>query len=209
MKLLGTLMVLALVAAGLWFGVGVRWQVPQPSSSQPSSLQPSASQTEPAQSSALLASVQHDNVPVVAATSSGGDGARTDMPPLAPAAEPEPVAAAQPLATPEPTVDTEPLPQAPVSEAKPVADAVAVVETAPQPREVAETVFVFWKPFYSRSAARGFAANLHARSNVAVNVVEEPRIGGLQYRVALPFASEDERLANIKKLEAATRLRIE
>ncbi len=84
----------------------------------------------------------------------------------------------------------------------------SIVQGAPLARDP-DSMFVFWKPFYSRSAAAGFAQNLNARSDVQVDVVEESRIGGRQYRVALLFESEQERLQNIEKLEAATRLRIE
>ena len=101
------------------------------------------------------------------------------------------------------------LPIAPPTSAAPDASASVEAQVATAGTAEDASVFVFWKPFYSRSAARGFAANLQARSEVDVDVIEEPRIGGRQYRVALPFRSEAERLERIAQLEAATRLRIE
>ncbi len=65
-------------------------------------------------------------------------------------------------------------------------------------------IYVFWKPFNSRASAQGFAGVLEERASVPVRVVAESKVGGRQYRLALPFANEIERQARLADLEAAT-----
>ncbi len=74
--------------------------------------------------------------------------------------------------------------------------------TAPlQPRS-----HLFWNPFRSEPAARGFADRLSTATDVAVVVTEE---GPASYRVGFDYRSEAERRALIERIETITGLELE
>lgn len=65
---------------------------------------------------------------------------------------------------------------------------------------------LFWSPFRSEWAARGFAGRLTASTQVPVQVVN---VGPGQYRVAFSYRDETERLARIAHIETVTGLKLE
>ncbi len=66
--------------------------------------------------------------------------------------------------------------------------------------------YVFWSPFRSEWAARGFAGRLTSATEVTVEVV---KAGRGEYRVALSYRDEAERLARISRIETVTGLSLE
>jgi len=65
---------------------------------------------------------------------------------------------------------------------------------------------LFWSPFRSEWAARGFATRLTAATAVPVLVVEE---GRGKYRVGFDYQDETERLARVAQIETITGLELE
>jgi hypothetical protein len=66
--------------------------------------------------------------------------------------------------------------------------------------------YLFWSPFRSEWAAQGFAGRLTSATQVPVEVVNA---GPGNYRVALSYQNETERLARIERIETITGLELE
>jgi hypothetical protein len=65
---------------------------------------------------------------------------------------------------------------------------------------------LFWSPFRSEWAARGFARRLTESTEVPVEVIH---MGPGNYRVAFNYQDESERLARIERIETVTGLQLE
>ncbi len=65
---------------------------------------------------------------------------------------------------------------------------------------------LFWAPFRSQVAARGFAARLSADTEVAVEVVT---VGPGRYRVGFDYQDETERRALVNRIQVITGLELE
>ena len=66
--------------------------------------------------------------------------------------------------------------------------------------------YLFWNPFRSEWAARGFAGRLTLATQIAVEVVNA---GPGKYRVAFSYQDETERQARIDRIETITGLKLE
>jgi len=66
--------------------------------------------------------------------------------------------------------------------------------------------YLFWSPFRSAWAARGFAGHLSSATQVPVEVVHT---GPGKYRVAFSYQDETQRLARIRHIETITGLELE
>ena len=75
-----------------------------------------------------------------------------------------------------------------------------------RPHSGADGSYLFWSPFRSEWAARGFAGRLTASTQVPVEVVN---LGPGKYRVAFRYRDETERLARIAHIESVTGLNLE
>jgi len=64
---------------------------------------------------------------------------------------------------------------------------------------------VFWSPFQSEIAAKGFAAQIAKISGVAVQVIKQ---GHLKYMVAYPYTTPEERTSRAEAIEKAFGMRI-
>ena len=65
---------------------------------------------------------------------------------------------------------------------------------------------LFWSPFHSEWAARGFATRLTTATAVPVLVIEE---GRGKYRVGFDYQDETQRLARVARIETITGLELE
>jgi len=108
--------------------------------------------------------------------------------------------AASEAAVPEPAVGTQPVDGA---AGVPVAAKVPREPAADEPAAAGRLRFVFWSPFRSERAARGFADRLTLATAVQVNVV---RLAADRYRVAFDYQDEAERLATLSRIEQITGL---
>jgi hypothetical protein len=66
--------------------------------------------------------------------------------------------------------------------------------------------YLFWAPFRSEVAARGFAVRLSADTEVAVEVVAA---GSGRYRVGFDYQDETERRALVNRIQVITGLELE
>jgi len=66
--------------------------------------------------------------------------------------------------------------------------------------------YLFWSPFRSEWAARGFADRLTSATQVPVEVINA---GPGEYRAAFSYQDETERLARIERIETITGLKLE
>ena len=66
--------------------------------------------------------------------------------------------------------------------------------------------YLFWSPFRSEWAARGFAGRLTLATQVPVEVINA---GPGEYRAAFSYQDETERLARIERIETITGLKLE
>jgi hypothetical protein len=66
--------------------------------------------------------------------------------------------------------------------------------------------YLFWSPFRSEWAARGFAGRLTSATQVPVEVINA---GPGEYRAAFSYRDETERLARIERIETITGLELE
>lgn len=64
---------------------------------------------------------------------------------------------------------------------------------------------VFWAPFQTETAAKGFAARIAKNSGVAIQVIRQDK---LKYVVAFPYTSKEERLERAKAIEKAFGMKI-
>jgi hypothetical protein len=65
---------------------------------------------------------------------------------------------------------------------------------------------IFWSPFRSEWAARGFAGRLGSATQLTIDVVE---MGPGRYRAAFDYRGENERVERIKRIESITGLQLE
>lgn len=65
---------------------------------------------------------------------------------------------------------------------------------------------LFWSPFRSEWAARGFAGRLGSATQITIDVVE---VGSGRYRAAFDYQDENERLELIERIESITGLQLE
>jgi len=70
----------------------------------------------------------------------------------------------------------------------------------------ATSTYLFWSPFHSEWAARGFAGRLTLSTQVPVEVVSA---GPGNYRVAFNYRDEADRRARIERIETITGLKLE
>jgi hypothetical protein len=87
-------------------------------------------------------------------------------------------------------------------------DAHAVAETVDfdLPDNGDAGTYLFWSPFRSEWAARGFAGRLTSATQVPVEVINA---GPGEYRAAFSYQDETERLARIERIETITGLKLE
>jgi len=74
-----------------------------------------------------------------------------------------------------------------------------------QPSTPASQTYTLWRPFSSRSAARGFARQIREQSGLAVDVRQR---GEGAFEVVLPYRDEQELATMVRAIEDATRLEI-
>jgi hypothetical protein len=154
--------------------------------------------------------------PAVVAES--GDAADPSLPALPDAAAPAP--ASEPLPAADPGVTQEQYrevtaartaedetPQPPEQSRKPGFERPAA-GTPPTglPEPAAAGRYLFWSPFRSEWAARGFATRLTSATAVPVAVIEE---GRATYRVGFDYRDEAQRRERVARIETITGLELE
>jgi len=84
---------------------------------------------------------------------------------------------------------------------------------APDPEQLRDTgnsdsthSHVFWSPFRSEWAAKGFAGRLTNATQITVKVVD---VGSGKYRAAFDYQDEIQRLENIERIQSITGLKLE
>ena len=121
-------------------------------------------------------------------------------------AEPQPPAAPEPAAE-IPDAAPEPLPtesQGEADESFPPEEAVEPAHTLPPDDVVAEASwYAFWNPFRSEIAARGFVAQLEKVTGLDYRIV---KVKAGVYQVAFAYADDQERVARLSQIQAATGL---
>ena len=65
---------------------------------------------------------------------------------------------------------------------------------------------IFWSPFRSEWAAKGFAGRMSSATQITIEVVE---VGSGRYRAAFDYQDENQRLERIKHIESITGLQLE
>ena len=65
---------------------------------------------------------------------------------------------------------------------------------------------VFWSPFRSAWAAKGFARRLSNATQIPIDIV---KAGSGQYRVSFDYRDESERLEHVERIESITGLQLE
>ena len=80
-----------------------------------------------------------------------------------------------------------------------IPDPLLAMATPPSPSQTQ----LFWSPFRSERAARGFADGIHQRSDIEIAVV---RVAPLQYRLGFDYREASEREARFARIELATGL---
>jgi hypothetical protein len=104
------------------------------------------------------------------------------------------------------TAEAGPL-QAPAQPRKPWFESPSAATPPPELPELPVTGrHLFWSPFRSEWAARGFATRLTAATAVPVEVVEE---GRGKYRVGFDYRDEAERRERAARIETITGLELE
>jgi len=92
-------------------------------------------------------------------------------------------------------------------------DASTSTSPAPIPASVVvpaqEQLYLFWQPFNTRGSAQGFARLLTDKTQLPIQVVEQDQVGGRHYRVALPYADEQQRQQRLTQLQQSVRLSIQ
>lgn len=99
------------------------------------------------------------------------------------------------------------LPQPPVQPRKPWFERSSAATPPPDlPQPPVAARYLFWSPFHSEWAARGFAARLTSATAVPVEVVEE---GQGKYRVGFDYRDEAQRQERIARIQTITGLELE
>ncbi|MEN8762823.1 MAG: hypothetical protein ABF290_10345, partial [Thiogranum sp.] len=91
-------------------------------------------------------------------------------------------------------------------EHRPVVQAEAEADEPDLPDSGDGGTYLFWSPFRSEWAARGFAGRLTLATQVPVEVINA---GPAEYRAAFSYRDETERLARIERIETITGLKLE
>ena len=65
---------------------------------------------------------------------------------------------------------------------------------------------IFWRPFRSEWAARGFAGRMSSATQITIEAVE---VGSGSYRAAFDYQDENQRLERIERIESITGLQLE